>query len=173
MKLVNNRLFFVFILALGSMPSWALKNDTQQPINIESDNQSLDMENNTLTLTNNVVISQGSILIKANEVIIKRPAEGSGKKETVDAKGNPVTFRQIMDDGKLINGKANAVHYDLNQEFLTLTNNAQLQQLDSKINGDVITYDVKKQHLKAMSGKTGKVKTVLIPNQLDDKEGKK
>ena len=48
-----------------------------------------------------------------------------------------------------VDGKANKVHYDLGTEFLTLTGNAELKQLDSKINGERITYDVKKQQLKA------------------------
>ena len=42
-----------------------------------------------------------------------------------------------------VDGKANKVHYDLGTEFLTLTGNAELKQLDSKINGERITYDVK------------------------------
>ena len=51
--------------------------------------------------------------------------------------------------GKPVDGRANKVHYDLGTEFLTLTGNAELKQLDSKINGELITYDVKKQQLKA------------------------
>ena len=44
---------------------------------------------------------------------------------------------------KPVDGRANKVHYDLGTEFLTLTGNAELKQLDSKINGELITYDVK------------------------------
>lgn len=151
-----------------SVSAFALKDDTNQPINIVSDNQSLDMESNVVTFTDNVVITQGSILIKANKVVITRPAADSGKKETVDAYGSPVTFHQMLDNGKPADGRANKVHYDLGTEFLTLTGNAQLKQLDSKIDGDVITYDVKKQQLKASGSANSRVKTVLIPNQLND-----
>ena len=175
MKLVNNSLnkialavFFTF----ASCSALALKDDNKQPINIESNNQSLDMESNTVTFTDNVVITQGSIVIKAQKVVINRPPEGSGKKDTVDASGKPVTFHQIMDDGKPVDGRADKVHYDLNQEFLTLTGNAELKQLDSKITGNLITYDVKKQQLKASSSNGGRVKTVLIPTQLNKKGSK-
>ena len=176
MKLANNSLNKIALAALLSFASFsalALKDDNKQPINIQSDNQALDMESNTVTLTDNVVITQGSILIKASKVVIKRPPEGSGKKDTVDASGSPVTFHQMLDDGKPVDGRANQVHYDLNQEFLTLKGNAELRQLDSKINGSVITYDVKKQQLKANGGKGGRVQTVLIPNQLNQAKGKK
>lgn len=159
-------------MVLASSSAFALKDDVNQPINIVSDNQSLDMEKSVVTFTDNVVITQGSIVIKANKVIITRPAEKSGKKETVEAFGTPVTFHQQLDNGKPVDGKANKVHYDLGKEFLTLTNNAELKQLDSKINGSVITYDVKKQQLKANGNGKSQVTTVLIPSQLQQAKGK-
>lgn len=168
----KNSILLATTLMLVSLSAAALKEDTNQPINIVSDNQSLDMENNVVTFLDNVVITQGSILIKANKVIITRPPEGSKQKETVEAFGNPVTFHQLLDDGKPVDGKASKVHYDLGKEFLTLTGNAELKQLDSNINGDVITYDVKKQQLNASSQANSRVKTVLVPNQLNDKKKK-
>ncbi len=170
MKLTTNKLILLTTLMMTSVSAFALKDDTNKPINIESDNQSLDMENSVVTFTDNVVITQGSILIKAQKVVIKRPPEDSGKKETVEAFGSPVTFHQILDDGKPVDGKANQVHYDLGTEFLTLTGNAELKQLDSKINGNHITYDVKKQQLKANGSRKSRVKTVLIPAQLNNKK---
>lgn len=142
MKSTNNKILLLTALMMTSLSAFALKDDTNKPINIVSDNQSLDMENSVVTFIDNVVITQGSILIKANKVVITRPPENSGKK-TVEAFGSPVTFHQQLDDGKPVDGKANKVHYDLGTEFLTLTGNAELKQLDSKINGERITYDVK------------------------------
>ncbi|MDE3943883.1 lipopolysaccharide transport periplasmic protein LptA, partial [Glaesserella parasuis] len=63
-------------------------------------------------------------------------------------------------------GTANSVHYDFDSEFLILRGNAELKQLDSAIKAEKITYDVKKQNLKATSNDRQRVKTVLIPNQL-------
>lgn len=171
MKLISNKLLFLALMT-ASFSAAALKDDTNQPINIESDNQSLDMENSVVTFSDNVVITQGSILIKANKVVIKRPPEDSGKKETVEAYGTPVTFHQLLDDGKPVDGKANYAHYDLGKEFLTLKGNAELKQLDSKINGDEITYDVKKQQLKAYGSSKSRVKTILIPSQLNESKKK-
>ena len=159
MKSTNNKILLLTALMMTSLSAFALKDDTNKPINIVSDNQSLDMENSVVTFTDNVVV-------------ITRPPENSGKKETVEAFGSPVTFHQQLDDGKPVDGKANKVHYDLGTEFLTLTGNAELKQLDSKINGERITYDVKKQQLKANGNGKSRVQTVLIPTQLQQK-GKK
>jgi lipopolysaccharide export system protein LptA len=100
MKSTNNKILLLTALMMTSLSAFALKDDTNKPINIVSDNQSLDMENSVVTFTDNVVITQGSILIKANKVVITRPPENSGKKETVEAFGSPVTFHQQLDDGK-------------------------------------------------------------------------
>ncbi len=170
---MHNKIILLTSIMLMSASAFALKDDTNQPISITSGNQSLDMEHNVVTFTDNVVITQGSILIKANKVTITRPAENSGKKETVEAFGHPVSFHQMLDTGKPVDGQANKVHYDLGTEFLTLTGNAELKQLDSKINGERITYDVKKQQLKANGSSGTRVKTVLIPNQLNDNKKKK
>lgn len=173
MKSATNKILLLTALALTSFSACALKDDTSKPINIVSDNQSLDMENSVVTFSDNVVITQGSILIKANKVVITRPPEGTGKKETIEAFGNPVTFHQMMDDGKPVDGRANRVHYDLGTEFLTLKEKAELKQLNSKINSEIITYDVKKQKLKASGSSKSRVQTVLIPTQLNEQKNKK
>lgn len=77
MKSTNNKILLLTALMMTSLSAFALKDDTNKPINIVSDNQSLDMENSVVTFTDNVVITQGSILIKANKVVITRPPENS------------------------------------------------------------------------------------------------
>ena len=154
---------------LFSFSASALKNDTQQPINITSDNQSLDLEKNIVTFSDNVVITQGSILINADKVTIIRPADNGGGKEKIEALGNPVTFQQELDNGKPINGRASKVNYDLGSEYLILTGNAQLKQLDSQIDAEIITYDVKQQKMIAKNSGKGRVKTILYPSQLQQK----
>lgn len=163
MKLMKSLLVTALIGASAS--AFALKGDTDQPINIESGSQSLDMENNVVVFSDNVLITQGSIKINAAKVTITRQ---EGKKEVIDASGSPVSFQQTLDNGKPVQGKGNSVHYDLATEFLILTGNAELRQLGSFIKAQKITYDVKKQQLKATSGGNSRVKTVLIPAQLQD-----
>ena len=164
MKFAIKSMVFTALLST-SLSSYALKGDTDQPINIDSGSQSLDMNSNVVTFSDNVVITQGSIKVTADKVTIIRQ---EGKKETLEASGSPVTFQQTLDNGKPVNGKGNSVHYDLNSEFLTLVGNAELKQQGSFIKASKITYDVKKQQLKANSGNKSRVKTILIPNELND-----
>ena len=59
MKLISSKIVLASTLVLMSFSALALKEDTNQPINIVSDNQSLDMNNRVVTLTDNVVITPG------------------------------------------------------------------------------------------------------------------
>lgn len=170
MKLTLTNSLTLAVALLCSMSAFALKDDTKQPINISSDNQSLDLEHNVVTFSDNVVITQGSILINAGKVTITRPSENEKNgQEKVAAYGSPVTFQQQLDNGKIINGRANQVDYNVGSQFLKLTGNAQLKQEDSQIDAQLITYDVQKQQMIAKNNGKGRVKTVLYPAQLQQK----
>ncbi|EHM49442.1 MAG: lipopolysaccharide ABC transporter substrate-binding protein LptA [Yokenella regensburgei] len=157
-------------LLAASLPALALTGDTDQPIHIESDTQSLDMQGNIVTFTGNVVVTQGTIKINADKVVVTRP-EGEKGKEVIDGFGNPATFYQMQDSGKPVKGHASKMHYELQNDFVVLTGNAYLEQLDSNITGDKITYLVKEQKMQAFSDKGKRVTTVLVPSQLQNKNG--
>ncbi|MDU6409596.1 MAG: lipopolysaccharide ABC transporter substrate-binding protein LptA [Yersiniaceae bacterium] len=164
---LRNLLMVSSLLAV-SVPAFALKDDTSQPIHIDSAQQALDMEGNTVTFTGNVVAKQGSIEIKADKVVVIRP-QGQQGKEVIEAYGNPVTFYQLQENGKPVKGRSQKMRYELANDFVTLTGNAYLEQLDSNVKGDRITYLVQKQQMEAFSDEGKRVTTVLIPTQLQDK----
>ncbi|MCS2148571.1 lipopolysaccharide ABC transporter substrate-binding protein LptA [Scandinavium manionii] len=172
MKFRNNKFSFKLALAsvllASSLPALALTGDTDQPIHIESDQQSLDMQGNVATFTGNVIVTQGTIKINADKVVVTRPAGVKGK-ETMDGYGNPATFYQMQDNGKPVNGHASKMHYEVANDLVVLTGNAYLEQVDSNIKGDKITYLVKEQKMQAYSEKGKRVTTVLVPSQLQDK----
>jgi len=170
-KTKNNiyRIFTAGAMLLGSANALALTGDTNQPIKIDSAQQAVDMLTNTVTLTGTVIVKQGSIDIRADKVVITRP-NGEQGKEVVEGFGNPVTFYQLQDNGKPVKGHAQKVRYELANDFVVLTGDAYLEQLDSNVKGDRITYLVKKQQMEAFSDKGKRVTTVLVPTQLQDKQ---
>lgn len=87
----------------------------------------------------------------------------------IDGFGKPATFYQMQDSGKPVKGHASQLHYELQNDFVVLTGDAFLEQLDSNIKGDKITYLVKEQKMQAYSEKGKRVTTVLVPSQLQDK----
>ncbi len=143
MKFKTNKLSLNLMLAgsllAASIPAFAVTGDTEQPIHIDSDQQSLDMQGNVVTFTGNVVMTRGTIKINADKVVVTRPGGEQGK-EVIDGYGNPATFYQMQDNGKPVKGHASHMHYELAKDFVVLTGNAYLEQLDSNITGDKITY---------------------------------
>jgi lipopolysaccharide export system protein LptA len=83
MKFRTNKLSLKIALAsallAASLPALAKTGDTDQPIHIESDQQSLDMQGNVVTFTGNVVVTQGTIKINADKVVVTRPGNEKGK----------------------------------------------------------------------------------------------
>lgn len=151
----------VGILCTLCFPALALKDDTAQQIFINSATQSLDMQKNTITFTGDVVIKQGSINITADRVVVTREGETQGT-EVIEAFGNQVHFSQMQDNGKLVKGKSNQLHYELKTEKLTLTGKATIQQLNSSVAAERIVYLVREQRAEAAN----QVRTVLEPSQL-------
>ncbi len=159
--------FIASVIFAVSLPALALKDDTQKPISIDSVKQALDMTGNTATFTEDVIVKQGSIDIRADKVVVTRP-DGDSKKMIIEAFGNPVTFYQLQDNGKPIKGRGSKMRYEMDKELVTLTGNAYLEQLDSNIKGDRITYLVPTQQMEAFSDKGKRVTTVLLPSQLQE-----
>lgn len=158
-------------LLIGSLPALAITGDSEKPVNIDSVNQALDLQGNVATFTGNVIVTQGTIKITADKVVVTRPG-GDSNKTIVDAYGNPATFYQMQDNGKPVKGHAAKLHYELANDFVELTGNAFIEQQDSNIKGDRITYLVKEQKMQAYSqGQSKRVTTVLVPSQLQDKNG--
>ncbi|MEG0279135.1 MAG: lipopolysaccharide ABC transporter substrate-binding protein LptA [Morganella sp. (in: enterobacteria)] len=164
---ILNTLIATTILTV-SIPAFALKEDTQKPVTVTSLKQSLDLEKNITTFTDGVAVKQGSIDIRADKVVVTRP-DGDSNRMVIEAFGNPVTFYQMQDNGKPIKGRGNKMRYEMATELVTLTGNAYLEQLDSNITGDRITYVVPTQQMQAFSDKGKQVTTVLLPSQLQEK----
>ncbi|UJF19585.1 lipopolysaccharide transport periplasmic protein LptA [Vibrio sp. SS-MA-C1-2] len=161
MKILKNSLL---LIALISAPTWAKTGDTEQPIQIDSATQKLDMASNTVTFTGDVVLTQGSILMKADHVVVTR-SSGEAGAQVMEAFGNPATFQQQQDNGKLIHGEAEKLRYQVSEELLEMFTKALLVQEDSQISGDKISYRIDKRELVAKGDKKQgeRVTTILTP----------
>ncbi|GAA5111802.1 lipopolysaccharide ABC transporter substrate-binding protein LptA [Orbus sasakiae] len=141
-----------------------------KPIAIDADNQQIDLQNNTITFSGNVVITQDGLKVKANTVIITNMQ--SKDNQTITAHGKPVYFEQTNanDAKQKITGHADQLIYQVKQNAVTLTGHAELFQQDNHIISDKIIYDVDQQKIRAQSGKGGRVKTTIVPNQVKEIE---
>lgn len=129
------------------------------------------MQGNVVTFTSNVIVTQNTIKINANKVVVTRPSSKQSKK-VINSYSKPATFYQMQNNSKPVKSHASQMHYKLAKNFVVLTSNAYLQQVNSNIKSNKITYLVKKQKMQAFSNKSKRVTTVLVPSQLQNKNNK-
>ena len=149
-------------LVVTAFASLAAGPDYTQKIQIDADNLS-SIKENVLTYRNNVVITQGGMQMKADQLEINASA-GQGK-EVYVATGKPVSYSQLMEDGKQVTATAAEMRYDPSSRTLTLSGDAELTQSGSVVKASTIRYNVEKQELSADSNETRRVTTIFTPEE--------
>lgn len=152
----------ILVALLGSVAVMAAQPDYSQQIQIDADNL-VSVQENVLTYRNNVVITQGSLQMKADQLEINASA-GKGK-EVYIATGSPVTYSQLLADGKPVTATAGEMRYEPSNRTLTLSGDAELTQSGSVVKASVIKYNVEKQQLSAESNESKRVTTIFTPEE--------
>ncbi|MGI9289833.1 MAG: LptA/OstA family protein, partial [Gammaproteobacteria bacterium] len=85
--------------------------------------------------------------------------------------GAPARFEQIVpEEGKMNSGEGIKITYQLTAGTLELEEQAHFSDGSNKVSGDLITYDLRAQNLKAGAGDSGPVKILIeSPNQQKEK----
>lgn len=138
---------FITFCMLLAVRSFAMPDDRQQPINVQSD--SAEKIKEKVYYRGNVTMTQGTITIKGETVTVESLND---KVQRLVADGEPAHFSQKpnTEDG-LVNATANNIDYQLVSDTVLLTNNANVEQSDSTISGERIEYDIKAQRVRASS----------------------
>lgn len=158
----------LILLALlaGSMTAQARQDDFKQPVNVVSREQMADLKANTIIFDGEVVVTQGTMEIHADKIEIKRGTDG--KLQSVEAYGSPVTFRQILDNGKPIHTRSSTLSYLPVQSLVVLSGKATIWQGESSMTGERIEYNLQTQKMRAnnAAGQGGRVSSTFVPAQL-------
>lgn len=164
-----------FVLAFGclSLPAHALKTDQQQPINVESIEQSADLQANKLVFSGDVVATQGSIKITADKVEVNRDTNGSLK--SVIAYGRPVTFEQKQDNGSYIRSRSTTLSYLPKDTKIVLQGRVVIWQGESKMTGERVEYNITTQKLHANNNNSqgGRVSSTFVPSDFKGNNSEK
>lgn len=148
---------------LLSSPAYALKSDREQPINVESVEQSADLQANKLVFSGDVVATQGSIKVKADKIEITRNNDGTLK--SIIAYGSPTTFEQQQDNGRYIRSRSSTLSYIPQETKIVLQGRAVIWQGESKMSGERIEYNINSQKMRAYNNNSqgGRVSSTFVP----------
>jgi lipopolysaccharide export system protein LptA len=188
-------LFLGCTLLAGAPPWAATTHNAQAPINLEAASTDFDYRNNTL-LFRRVRISQGTVQVEAQEASAtglefensQWTFKGQVRITVPDGKlasdlatvtfrnneisralvqGGPATFEQRLEDGRLAQGRARSIEYDVRAATVRLLGDAWLSDSRNEIRGDTLVYDIGRQRVAANPDETdpGGVRITINPQE--------
>ena len=126
------------ILVMGASAAFALKSDEKAPLQIDANQATLDQKQMVSVFTGNVVITKGSLVVHADKGVASQDPAGD---RVITLDGSPVTFVQLQDDGKKIEGQGDHFTYNSKSGLAVLTGRSRVKEGKNLVVGDVITYN--------------------------------
>jgi len=182
--------FALFALALPAAQAIAVQAE-QQAISLDAQSSELDYKNNNL-IFHKVRISQGNMSVAADQaqatgldfensrwvfrgnvkITLEQGQLTSDEAEVSFAKkllskavvnGSPAAFEQrIVKTGKLAQGRADSIDYDVAKGVVHLSKNAWLSDGQNEIRGESLKYNVLAQNIVAESSEQGSQRVHII-----------
>lgn len=161
---IKPRLLMLVCTVFAMTSALGLSSDKNQPMNIQSDHG--EWQNDTKTgigtgiYTGHVLITQGSIRITADRAVVHTR---NGQLLDADITGQPATFQQQPDQGELMHGTADRIHYNADTDFVDMIGHAHMQQGVREMSADVIHYNTETEHALASGSKNGGRVHITVP----------
>lgn len=161
--LKKSNVLLLLAMSLSNLVN-ASNNDFAKSIEIDSRYSAVNAKQKTSIFREDVHIVQGSLAIDAEEVEVIA-GEGKGK-EVFVARGTPATYTQTLQNGSVVSASANEIRYEVTDRTLTLSGSAELSQDSSKVQSNIIVFNIEKQELIAQADaeKEQRVKTIFNPS---------
>ena len=153
-------------LLVSAGSSVALENDRQQPLLVNANSTDGTLGDGTAILRGNVEIHQGTLVVQAALAEVEKV---EGKVRQVVLTGNPVRLQQEIEGEGLVIAVAQSMTYQVATGMVTLTGNADVTHPQYHISGEVLTYDMNKQHFQGSGGDgNGRIRIELAPEVVPD-----
>lgn len=159
------------LLMLGlSATTQALPEDRNEPIRITADSAIRNERQGTTLYEGNVVLTQGSLIIHAEALTIESVENNTN---SIVATGQPATLEQTPKAGQApVFATAGRIVYRQQDDQITLTEDAHIEQDGATVSGAVINYLVSEQRVQATAGDSAsegqRVEVVIPPAALSD-----
>lgn len=150
------------LLLLGLAPAAAaLDTDRQQPISIKAERVTIDERRGVSTYSGAVEMRQGSLTLEADKVEVRRKGESM---DSLRAEGRPARFSQLPEGrSEKVIGEAQRIDYITSEGIISLRGEALLRQDGDRFSGESIDYDLRRDHIQAEGGESGRVEVLFLP----------
>ena len=148
------------VLLLAPSLVLAKSSDRNQPMSLDAGHQVGSLEGNgTITMSGGVIVQQGSLDIRSQTGVVTMKNNDITR---VVFTGSPVTLKQQMEDGGMMNATANRIDYDLVNEIVTFTGNYTVKTPKGSNSGQKLVYNLRTGNMES-GGDGTRVKTVIQP----------
>jgi len=139
----------------------ALESDRQQPLLVNADSTDGTLGDGKAILRGNVEIRQGTLLVKADVAEVEKT---DGRVRLVELTGQPVLLQQDIENEGLVTATAKAISYQVATGMVTLSGAADVKHPQYHISGELLIYDMNKQHFQGNGGDgNGRIRIELAP----------
>src|SRR6056297_502139 len=128
------------------------------PIIIDSDTNQYDLRSGVTRFSDNVSIQRGAMLVDADEGVVH---QADGRITLVELFGSPTTWRDRLDDGSIVEGRAERIEFEVVENVVTLTGNARLRHEQGEFTGDQLVYDLDTESLSGRGTDGNQARVVL------------
>ncbi|SEG53816.1 lipopolysaccharide transport periplasmic protein LptA [Marinobacterium lutimaris] len=152
-------------------PAMALPEDSSQPIHIGADSASMNDRTGVTTYRGQVEIVQGTMKIRGDQVELFRDANGEVNR--IVSTGRPAEFeQQPKREDPLTHAYGLRMEYLVNQQQVTITEQARVEQGKDTFTGKRIVYKMNEAIVDAFSSENGdqRVQMVIQPKQQGGEE---
>ena len=162
----HRHLLILLVAAMSYGNPIAAQLDLGEPINVKADSAEISDATGVSVYMGNVEIAQGDTLLTGEKVVV----EVTGQKvRKITSGGNPATFRQTKEDGEVVYAEAKNMVYEVNDNKITLTNNARLTEADNTLSGDRIVFYTDTETISAeSSGGSDRVNITIFPKTSEE-----
>lgn len=137
------------------------------PVVIDSDDIEYDLRNGLTRFYNNVSIQRGSMRVSADEGVARQAA---GDIVSIELSGNPTTWEDRLEDGSLVQGEAQRIHFAVQENVITLTSGARIRHEQGEFTGDELIYDLDTENLVGRGSADNRARVVIEPEAMRRRE---
>ncbi|KAF1691181.1 lipopolysaccharide transport periplasmic protein LptA [Pseudoxanthomonas koreensis] len=157
-------LFALGLFALAALaPAVALArtSDRNQPMTLDSDSSDCNQgdADSRCVFSGNVVIVQGTLEIRADRAEV---VQRGGEIDQVILTGRQAAMKQQMDDGTMMNARADRIVFEPGKELLTLTGDFKIESPRGSNSGQRMVYNMGTGQMQS-GGDGTRVRTVIQP----------
>ena len=145
------RALVVALMVLLAAPAVA------QEVKVSADSFVVDQSGSIATFTGNVLVTRVGLEVKADKVLVKYGAGGVEDIESFEATGNV----RITTEGQTAVG--NRAVFDPNTQILTMTGDVAVEGEQGRLQGPLLTVDLKTNKSTFSGGNGGRVTGVFTP----------